>query len=63
MKALRKRLADQRSIPAYLVFHDATLQEMARRRPTTEPELLEIPGVGPKKLQTYGRPFLALLRA
>ncbi|MDR3673309.1 MAG: ATP-dependent DNA helicase [Holophaga sp.] len=62
LKALRKRLADERNLPAYLVFSDATLQHMARFRPTSAQHLLGISGVGPKKLETYGELFLDLLR-
>ena len=62
LKALRRRLADERNLPAYLVFSDATLQHMARFRPTTAQHLLGTSGVGPKKLETYGALFLDLLR-
>jgi ATP-dependent DNA helicase RecQ len=62
LKALRKRLADERNLPAYLVFSDATLQHMARFRPTSAQHLLGISGVGPKKLETYGEVFLELIR-
>ncbi|MBI4911961.1 MAG: ATP-dependent DNA helicase RecQ [Acidobacteria bacterium] len=62
LKALRKRLADARGVPAYVVFTDATLQEMARLRPTTAESLLQVSGVGPRKLSLHGDPFLALLR-
>jgi ATP-dependent DNA helicase RecQ len=63
LKALRRRLADERNLPAYLVFSDATLQHIARFRPTTAQHLLGISGVGPKKLETYGEVFLELLRS
>jgi len=62
LKTLRKQIADERSVPAYIVFSDATLLQMAQRRPATETELLSIPGVGPKKLELYGARFLAVLR-
>jgi ATP-dependent DNA helicase RecQ len=62
LKALRRHLADERNLPAYLVFSDATLQHMARFRPTTAEHFLAISGVGPKKLETYGEVFLDLLR-
>jgi ATP-dependent DNA helicase RecQ len=58
LKATRKRIADDRGIPAYLVFSDAALYEMARRRPRSDAELLAISGVGPKKLVQYGPTFL-----
>jgi ATP-dependent DNA helicase RecQ len=55
---LRKRLADEQSVPPYVVFGDATLVEMARRRPATEEALLDVNGVGQVKLERYGRTFL-----
>ncbi len=61
LKALRKRLADAKGVPAYVIFSDATLQQMARFQPATEAEFLALSGVGPKKLQHYGASFLALL--
>jgi ATP-dependent DNA helicase RecQ len=61
LRALRKKLADARGIPAYLIFSDAALLEMAAARPRTPVELLEISGVGPKKLAAYGDEFLKLL--
>ena len=63
LKQLRKRLADAQGIPAYIVFNDRALREMADRRPTTEDELLEISGVGPAKLARYGAAFLEAIRA
>jgi len=62
LKRLRKQLADEQNVPAYIVFNDRVLREMAQRRPVTEAELLEIPGVGPAKLERYGARFLAVLR-
>jgi ATP-dependent DNA helicase RecQ len=62
LKALRKSLADERAMPAYIVFSDATLVQMATRRPRTADELLTVPGVGPKKLELYGAAFLRILR-
>jgi ATP-dependent DNA helicase RecQ len=61
LKALRRTIADARAVPAYIVFSDATLVQMAERRPRTEAELLEIPGVGPKKVELYGAQFLSIL--
>ena len=61
LKALRRRIADARKMPAYIVFSDATLIAMAESRPRTASELLAIPGVGPRKLAAYGEAFLALL--
>jgi ATP-dependent DNA helicase RecQ len=62
LRTLRKRIADSRNVPAYVVFSDATLLEMAAKQPKTEAELLEVSGVGPKKVATYGDVFLELLR-
>jgi ATP-dependent DNA helicase RecQ len=61
LKALRRTIADARAVPAYIVFSDATLVQMAERRPRNEAELLEVPGVGPKKVELYGAQFLAIL--
>ncbi|MGD8320056.1 MAG: ATP-dependent DNA helicase RecQ [Gemmatimonadota bacterium] len=58
LRALRKELADRQGVPAYIVFSDKVLKEMASRRPTTPAGLLEVPGVGPAKLERYGRAFL-----
>lgn len=61
LKALRKRLADAKGVPAYVIFSDATLQQMAHFRPGTPAEFLALSGVGPKKLEQYGEYFLRLL--
>ena len=47
----------------YVVFSDATLLAMASTHPTTESQLLTVPGVGPVKLERYGKAFLEVLRA
>ena len=59
LRALRKRLADFRKVPTFVVFSDRTLQEMALRRPRSAAELLTVHGVGEKKLAQYGDEFLA----
>jgi ATP-dependent DNA helicase RecQ len=61
LRALRRSLADQENVPAYIVFSDAVLREMAARKPQSEADLLAIPGVGPAKLTRYGAAFLELL--
>jgi ATP-dependent DNA helicase RecQ len=61
LRSLRREIADARGVPAYLVFGDVTLRAMARAYPTTEPELLEIPGVGAKKLGDFGASFMAAI--
>ncbi len=63
LRELRTRLAQEGGMPAYCVFADRTLIEIARRRPTTEAALLEVPGVGPAKLERYSAPFLELVRS
>lgn len=61
LRALRRELAADRGVPAYVIFNDATLLAMAGAHPTTETELLAVSGIGPKKLETYGEAFLAVL--
>ncbi len=63
LRELRRSLALKDNVPAYVVFHDRTLQELASERPTTDESLLNIGGIGPGKLQKYGTPFLDLIRA
>jgi ATP-dependent DNA helicase RecQ len=58
LRALRKSLAEDQGVPPYVVFGDATLVEMARRRPSSDEQMMEITGVGEKKLQRYGAEFL-----
>jgi len=62
LRALRRRLADAEGVPAYIVFSDAVLREMAKHAPQTRAELLGISGVGPVKLERYGEAFLEALR-
>jgi ATP-dependent DNA helicase RecQ len=61
LRALRKQLADAQGVPAYIVFSDGTLAAMAAQRPRNEDDMLEVSGVGPAKLEKYGRAFLDLL--
>ena len=63
LKELRRRLAQQRRVPAYVVFNDATLHEMAALKPATLDELLQVNGVGQAKLERYGETFLAAIAA
>jgi ATP-dependent DNA helicase RecQ len=62
LRTLRKRLADENGLPPYVVFHDATLREMAARRPQTLDQFAELPGVGRAKLERYGDQFIAAVR-
>jgi ATP-dependent DNA helicase RecQ len=61
LRALRKRLADEHGLPPYVVFHDATLREMAERRPLNLTQFADIPGVGQAKLARYGDHFIAAI--
>jgi len=61
LRTLRKGLADAQRVPAYVVFSDATLAEMAARKPHTLAELLEVSGVGQTKLERYGGAFLEVI--
>ena len=54
LRALRREIADREGVPAYVIFHDATLREMAAVRPATAEELLDVSGVGERKLEKYG---------
>ena len=63
LKAWRGEVAREHNLPAYVVFHDATLAEMARQRPSSLDELAGISGVGTKKLEAYGAEILRVLGA
>ena len=62
LKALRLGIATEEARPAFAVFHNATLREIAARRPANRAELAEIHGVGPAKIERYGDRFLAAVR-
>jgi ATP-dependent DNA helicase RecQ len=62
LRELRRGLAAEAQLPPYVIFHDATLREMAAARPATLAELGEIGGVGARKLEAYGDSFLAVIR-
>jgi ATP-dependent DNA helicase RecQ len=61
LRALRRQIADREHLPAYVIFHDATLRDMVTLRPSTREELLQVSGVGRVKLDKYGEEFLAVL--
>ena len=63
LKAWRAEVARAHNLPAYVVFHDASLAEMARAQPHTLGELSHISGVGAKKLEAYGAEILRLMGA
>jgi superfamily II DNA helicase RecQ len=61
LRAWRLRRAREDSVPAYVVLHDATLDELAARKPRSQGELAAVKGLGPAKLARYGDELLALL--
>ena len=61
LKARRRALAEAARVPAYVVFADRTLIEMAQRRPRTLDDMARISGIGAKKLESYGRTFLEVI--
>ena len=61
LRYLRKALADERDVPAYVVFSDVALRQMARDYPSNEREFLQISGVGSRKLQEFGPMFLKVI--
>ena len=62
LRVLRKRLADQQSVPPYVIFSDASLREMCRMRPRSLGEFAKVTGVGSTKLERYGEVFVAGIR-
>ncbi|MDQ3774326.1 MAG: DNA helicase RecQ [Pseudomonadota bacterium] len=63
LRALRKHLADARDVPAYIVFSDVALRQMARSYPTQEAAFMRIAGVGQAKLAEFGPAFMAEIAA
>ena len=59
LRGLRRKIADERDVPAYVIFSDASLREMARSYPTRLGDFAQIPGVGQQKLATFGEAFVA----
>ncbi len=62
LRKLRREIAEELGVPAYRIFNDRSLRAMAREVPTTESELLKIPGVGAVTLERFGPQFLQVLR-
>ena len=62
LRLLRKRLADQQSIPAYIVLSDKTLHLLASQRPTTLEEFGNINGIGEYKKERYGKDFIEIIQ-
>ena len=63
LRGLRRRLAGEQKVPAYVVFSDAALIAMATMKPKTPDDFLSVPGVGAAKLERYGRVFLEEIAA
>lgn len=61
LKALRLSIAKEKNIPPYVVFHDKTLIDMAKNRPSTYEKMSLVPGVGQSKLKKYGQIFLNII--
>lgn len=61
LKALRKGIASKKSVPAYVIFTDATLTDMCKKCPETPDEMLEVSGVGRTKLEKFGKEFLEVI--
>ncbi len=62
LRACRKALADDKGVPPYVIFHDATLFEILEKQPESLADMAEITGVGAAKLEKYGDQFLAALK-
>jgi ATP-dependent DNA helicase RecQ len=61
LREWRRRVAKEMGMASFVVLHDSSLDEICRRQPKSIPELLQIPGIGEKKAETYGREILAAL--
>jgi len=62
LRGLRRKLADERNVPAYVIFSDVSLREMAKHYPTTATEFRRIPGVGEQKLKDFADGFLGEIK-
>jgi len=62
LRTLRRTIAEERGVPPYVVFSDASLRDMARVRPTTLDVFRTIKGVGDWKLEAFGERFVAAVR-
>jgi superfamily II DNA helicase RecQ len=63
MREWRRVVAKRAGMPAYVIMHDSTLEEICRRRPSSTMELLEINGIGVRKAEMYGSDILSALGA
>ncbi len=62
LRVLRKSLADDQKVPAFVIFSDASLYDMAANRPSSDVDFLDVSGVGPQKLRQYGPKFINEIR-
>ncbi len=62
LREWRRNMARENKVPAYIILHDSTLEELCRRRPATFAELKQVPGIGEKKADVYGAEILQALR-
>ena len=63
LRSLRHQIAHERGVPAYIIFSDVSLREMARRYPINSTEFRSVPGVGVQKLKTFGEAFLSHIKS
>src|SRR5699024_10671464 len=61
LRALRKRIADEKKVPPYVLFSDATLRDMCRYFPTSKEDMLQIKVIGERKYEQYGEVFMAAI--
>jgi ATP-dependent DNA helicase RecQ len=62
LREWRRTMARENKVPAYIILHDSTLEELCRRRPANFAELKQVPGIGEKKADVYGAELLQALR-
>jgi ATP-dependent DNA helicase RecQ len=62
LRAWRRQVSTTKHLPAYIVLHDTTIDELSRLQPSSEFELLQVSGIGKRKAETYGEEILAIVR-
>lgn len=62
LRSWRSTMAKSRDVPAYVVMSDATLRAVCHRAPTTAQELVQVPGIGPMKVEQFGEDILGIIR-
>ena len=62
LRSLRRQVADEENKPPFMIFSDATLQDMVQKKPKTLQEMLSVSGVGQFKLEQYGARFLSVIK-